>query len=135
MSWDPHANSVIASSGGTGLEATIFNAEGTTFCAPNANFLKDLTPAEKKNIIKIHDDQNHQPFVLNYGGKGHKFQNVRQEEDFTVFSFSGDLGGNAKPVLILARTKTAAVLGLFTKRDANVDVTCKVATNLKNSGI
>merc|ERR1719431_908192 len=85
-------------------------------------------------MIKIHDQQSHAAFVLNFGGKPHRFQNVKQE-DFTLWSFSGDLGGVQKPVLILARTKTAAVMGLFTKRDANVQVTCTVAGNLKNSGI
>jgi len=135
MSWDGHATAVVDASSGTCLEATIFNKEGTTFCAPGAKFLKDLTVAEKQTMIKIHDQQSHAAFVLNFGGKPHRFQNVKQEEDFTLWSFSGDLGGVQKPVLILARTKTAAVMGLFTKRDANVQVTCTVAGNLKNSGI
>merc|ERR1719354_213413 len=86
-------------------------------------------------MIKIHDDRSHAAFVLNYGGKPHRFQNVNQQDDFTLWSFAGDLGGVNKCILILARTKTAAVLGLFTTRDANVQVTCEAATALINSGI
>jgi len=152
--WDAHCESVKVAAGNTYIESTIFNAQGDTFTAPHALYLKDLTKAEKVSLIATHDKKNHATFKLNYGGQEHKFLCVQQTEDFTVFTFSGKLGDTEKPVMVLSRTKTgqyflirdlwrhqhtswstAAVLGLFNKREANVDHVCKVAANLSANGI
>lgn len=125
--WDAHCESVKVAAGNTYIESTIFNAQGDTFTAPHALYLKDLTvslylifrfsiflqvlfflsqKAEKVSLIATHDKKNHATFKLNYGGQEHKFLCVQQTEDFTVFTFSGKLGDTEKPVMVLSRTKT-----------------------------
>ena len=41
--WDAHCESVKVAAGNTYIESTIFNAQGDTFTAPHALYLKDLT--------------------------------------------------------------------------------------------
>jgi len=135
MSWDSHCDALKASAGGQYVEATIFNPAGQVYAAPGAHYLAELTPEMKGKLISNHDKKTHASFVLPYQGQNIKFMNVQVTDDFSLYTYSGDIGSVQKPVIILARTKTAAVVGMFTKRDANVDNCCKIATNLINNGI
>jgi len=62
---------------------------------------------------------------------GAKFQSVQAEDDFSVYTFSGEYDGMKKPVMIFAPSKQMMIVAMFTKRESNVDAVCKIASNLK----
>ena len=134
-SWESHCDAISALSGKSYVEACIFNVDGVFYTSCGHNYFSELTPDHKKSLIKLHDGQKHGSFVLNYKGATHKFLAVQHTDEFTLLTFSGNLGDLQKPVMVLARTKTAAVLALFNKRDNNVNNCCKIAENLVSQGI
>merc|ERR1712119_148629 len=87
----------------------------------------DTARAGFKKIVDVHKKKSRASVVVG----DVKFICAVSNEDFTFWTFSGELGGIQKPVLMCSSANTCSVIALFKTRGGNVNHVANVVELLK----
>jgi len=131
-SWDSHCDAVEAMAGDSFVGCMIVGQTGIRYTTDGGTgdlYLNNF--ADFQAVVGTVLNKNHMALMYDTA----KFLCVQQTDDFSVFTYSGDYHGIKKPIMIIAPTKTAVVVGLFSKRDSNVDHVCRIAGNLAANNV
>jgi len=121
--WDSHCDAIESSAGDSFMGCMVigygvrYGGAGTLALDKFADW-----PTVQKTVL----EHTHKAAMYD----GAKFLCVQQTDSFSVFTYSGTYAGIKKPVMVIAPSHTTMVVGLFSKRDSNVDHVCKIAANL-----